>query len=53
MTEIGDIAAPAASRPNPAYLVRCINRLRQGLRRRDPVDLDFDVSILHSYNVQF
>lgn len=40
----GDVSAPAGSRPNPVYLVRTANRVRQMDRPKDPSDLHDEVS---------
>nr|XP_034322332.1 uncharacterized protein LOC105339689 [Crassostrea gigas] len=42
----GDISAPAGSRPNPGYLVRTTNRVRQMDRPKNPSDLHDEVGYI-------
>ena len=39
-----DPTLPEGSRPNPAYVVRNVDRLRQGIRPQEPKTCDFEVS---------
>uniref|UniRef100_K1QHJ6 FLYWCH-type domain-containing protein n=1 Tax=Magallana gigas TaxID=29159 RepID=K1QHJ6_MAGGI len=46
ITAHGDISAPAGSRPNPGYLIRTANRVRQMDRPKDPSDLHDEVGYI-------
>ena len=48
-----DSTLPEASRPNPAYLIRNTDRMRQGFRPQEPKAHDFEVSNFQFFQLMY